>query len=104
MSESISPSRLRVSVSPIPISMADPMDTGYYARFGAIAGVAKTSNHMHAIHVYAGPQGIRPIGEAFRTDCEEEDRGPASWTLTIRGNELPGRYTLVDNRFLPAPG
>jgi hypothetical protein len=59
---------------------------------------------MHAIHVYDSPGAVTSIGEALRTEGEEEARGPALWTLTIRGHELLGRYTLVDSRFLPAPG
>ena len=61
-------------------------------RYGAVPG---------AIGVLAALDKSMPVGMALRVGADAWCR--ALWTLSIDGEDLPGRWVVVDREFQPAP-
>jgi hypothetical protein len=61
---------------------------------GDVAG-----DSLPAIGVMESPTDHAPIGTAL--GAGQDDDGRALWRLTVHGGELPGRWIVIDRRFVP---
>jgi hypothetical protein len=69
-----------------------------YSAHISIDGVVKNGQLPSTIGVHKSPNSPRPIGEARYRG--RDGRGVAWWALTVRGNELPGLWVIIDKRFV----
>ena len=71
----------------------------YFASFGPQSGTLLYSAAYGAIAVLEARCKPKPIGVAA---CVGVDvKGQAVWTLNVRDTDLPGRWIVVDRRFMP---
>ena len=72
------------------------MTTGYFAHVNA-TGPIRYSQVPGSIGVLDAPDKPMPIGMA---NCAGWDpAGLAVWHLTVEGNDVPGRWIIVDREF-----
>jgi hypothetical protein len=62
-------------------------------------GPVKYRDVICSIGVLEAPDNHMPIGIAHCRTWDE--RGLAVWELTVRGENLPGRWVIVDREFRP---
>jgi hypothetical protein len=72
----------------------------YFANVGPAKGPVKHRSVPSAIGVLESPDNHMPIGMAMCRTWDEQ--GLAVWTLTVHGQELPGRWVIIDREFRPA--
>jgi hypothetical protein len=71
----------------------------YYANVGPLRGSAMYRDTPPVAGVLESPENPTLIGQAVETGWTEN--GVALWRLTVRGVALPGRWSIVDRRFVP---
>jgi hypothetical protein len=70
----------------------------YFAHI-SLAGPVKYEQLPGSIGVHESPDNPMPIGMA---SCKTwDERGLAVWTLRIGGQEIAGRWVIIDRRFVP---
>ena len=72
----------------------------YFANVGPDRGPLLYSTVPGAIGVLEALDKPMPIGMALRVG--RDDAGRALWALTVAGDDLPGRWVVVDREFHPA--
>jgi hypothetical protein len=70
----------------------------YYVNVGPVKGPVLHRSVPSAIGVLESPDNHMPIGMAMCRTWNEN--GLAVWTLTVHGNELPGRWVTIDREFI----
>jgi hypothetical protein len=73
--------------------------TSYFASLGPQSGALLYSAAYGAISVLEAPYKRRPIGVA--TCVGMDVKGQALWTLNVWGDDVPGRWIVVDRQFRP---
>jgi hypothetical protein len=71
-----------------------------YANIGPARGPLIYNEALMAIRVTKTRRGRPMIGAALCVG--RDDAGAAVWELSVRGNELAGRWVVVDREFRPA--
>ena len=71
----------------------------YYANVGPVRGPARYRDTPPAAGVLEALDNPRPIGIASEAGWTEN--GVALWRLTVHGVALPGRWSIMDRRFIP---
>jgi hypothetical protein len=71
----------------------------YYANFGPVRGPARYRDTPPAVGVLEAIDKPMPIGTAVEAGWTED--GVALWRLTVQGVVVPGRWSIVDRRFIP---
>ena len=71
----------------------------YFASFGPQSGALLYSAAYGAISVLEDRYKLPPIGVA--TCVGVNVKGHAVWTLHVHGDDVPGRWIVVDREFLP---
>jgi hypothetical protein len=74
----------------------------YYANTGPARGPLRYGEVPGAIGVLEALGNPMPVGTALCVGWDPA--GLAVWTLTVRGDELPGRWHVIDREFRPATG
>ena len=69
----------------------------YFTNVGQDRGPLLHGTVPGAIGVIEDPDKPMPIGMALRVG--RDDAGRALWALTIDGEDLPGRWVVVDREF-----
>ena len=70
----------------------------YFANIGPKTGPVKYRDRPPgSIGVLESPGNHMPIGQAMCRTWDEQ--GLAVWTLTVHGEELPGRWVIIDREF-----
>ena len=77
------------------------MSQAYFASISA-SGPIRYHQYRFAIGVLEAPDNFMPIGMAFGTGRTED--GLKVWKLHVHGDDVPGRWVIVDREFRPAPG
>jgi hypothetical protein len=72
----------------------------YFANVGPDRGPLLSGTVPGAIGVIEDLDKPMPIGRALRVGADAWCR--ALWTLSIDGEDLPGRWVVVDREFQPA--
>jgi hypothetical protein len=72
----------------------------YFTNVGQDRGPLLHGTVPGAIGVIEDPDKPMPIGMALRVG--RDDAGRALWTLSIDGEDLPGRWVVIDREFHPA--
>ena len=72
----------------------------YFTNVGPERGPVVYRTVPAAIGVLEALDKPMPIGMALRVG--RDDAGRALWTLSIDGEDLPGRWVVVDREFQPA--
>ena len=72
----------------------------YFTNVGQDRGPLLHGTVPGAIGVIEDPDKPMPIGMALRVG--RDDAGRALWTLSIDGEDLPGRWVVIDREFQPA--
>jgi len=73
----------------------------YFTNVGPERGPVVYGTVPGAIGVLEDLDKSMPIGMALRVG--RNDAGCALWALTVDGDDLPGRWVVVDREFQPAP-
>jgi hypothetical protein len=81
--------------------MAGPMTTRFFAHIST-AGPVRYGQLPGAMGVLDAPDHPMPIGTAFEAGWTEG--GLAVWRLTVEGDDVPGRWIIVDREFRPVEG
>ncbi len=76
--------------------VAAPASPRYYARTSA-KGESQSPELSLFIDVLESLEGAKAIGTA--TQSGSSDDGQATWTLTVHGTAVPGRFVIVDREF-----
>ena len=71
----------------------------YFASFGPQSGALLYSAALGAIAVLEFHNETEPIGVA--TCVGVNVKGHAVWTLHVHGDDMPGRWIVVDREFVP---
>ena len=71
----------------------------YFTSFGPQSGALLYNAALGAIAVLEFSDGTEPIGAA--TCVGVNVKGHAVWTLHVHGDDMPGRWIVVDREFLP---
>jgi hypothetical protein len=69
----------------------------YFANVGPDRGPILWRDAKGAIGVLQAPEDHMPIGMAL--GCGPDGAGVATWSLTVRGADLPGRWVVIDREF-----
>jgi hypothetical protein len=72
----------------------------YFANAGPVRGPLRYGATPEAIGVLEALDKPMPIGMALAVGVDATGR--AVWALTIDGDDLPGRWVVVDREFQPA--
>ena len=72
----------------------------YFTNVGQDRGPLLHGTVPGAIGVLEDLDKSMPIGMALRVG--RDDAGRALWTLSVDGDDLPGRWVVVDREFQPA--
>jgi hypothetical protein len=72
----------------------------YFADVGPDRGLLLPGSVPGAIGVLEALDKPMPVGMALRVGRDDASR--ALWTLSIDGEDLPGRWIVVDREFQPA--
>jgi hypothetical protein len=75
--------------------------TRYFAHIRA-TGPVRYGQFPFSIGVLEAPDKLMPIGMAFGVG--RTDDGMAVWRLTVHGADVPGRWVIVDRRFITLEG
>jgi len=73
----------------------------YFTNCGPERGPVRYHELPGAIGVLEAPDRHMPIGMAFEVGRTAD--GLAVWRLVIDGDDIPGRWVIVDREFRPAP-
>ena len=73
----------------------------YFTNAGPDRGPLLYGTVPGAIGVLEDLDKSMPIGMALRVG--RDDAGRALWTLSIDGEDLPGRWVVIDREFQPVP-
>ena len=79
-----------------PQSVAAPASPRYYARTSA-KGASQAPELSLFIDVLESLEGAKAIGTA--TQSGSSDDGNVTWSLTVHGTAVPGRFVIVDREF-----
>ena len=71
----------------------------YFANVGPVRGPARYRDTPPAVGVLEALDNLMPIGTATEAGWTED--GVALWCLTVQGVALPGRWSIMDRRFIP---
>jgi len=74
----------------------------YFANAGPGRGPLLSGAAPGAIGVLETLDQLMPIGMALAVG--RDAAGLAVWTLTVHGDELPGRWLVIDRQLRPATG
>ena len=72
----------------------------YFTDAGPFRGPLLHGIWPDAISVLEARDKPMPIGMALRVG--RDDAGRALWTLSVDGDDLPGRWVVIDREFHPA--
>ena len=72
----------------------------YFTNVGPDRGPVLSGTVPGAIGVIEDLDQLMPVGMALRVGADAAGR--ALWALTIDGDDLPGRWVVVDREFHPA--
>jgi hypothetical protein len=72
----------------------------YFAAVGPIRGPIVYGTTPDALGVLEASDRPMPVGVARYAGWDEHRR--ALWTLSVHGEDLPGRWVVVDREFQPA--
>ena len=73
----------------------------YFTNISA-AGPVRYHQFPFSIGVLEAPDKLMPIGMA--SEIGRTAVGLAVWVLTVHGAEVPGRWVIIDRRFVPVEG
>lgn len=85
-----------------PLSGPTARSTPQYFAQTSVSGPIERRQLPRSIGVLEGLDQSEPIGTASEVGWTDED-GLALWRLTVRGAGIPGRWVIVDRRFVAAP-
>jgi hypothetical protein len=71
----------------------------YYANVGPARGPALYRDTPPTVGVLEALDNLMPIGMA--TEAGWTENGVALWSLTVHGVALPGRWSIMNRRFIP---
>jgi hypothetical protein len=71
----------------------------YFANVGPARGPALCRDTPPAVDVLEAPDSPKLIGLA--SDAGWTENGIALWRLTVGGVVVPGRWAIIDRRFIP---
>ena len=74
----------------------------YHADAGPFRGLLRYRGVPGAIGILEALESPMPVGMALCVGWDPA--GLAVWTLTVHGDELPGRWLVIDREFRPATG
>ena len=73
-------------------------DMEFFTNVG-IAGAVHFGQLPGSIGVLESPDNRMPIGMA--SEVGRTERGLAEWRLRVHGADVPGRWVIIDRRFVP---
>jgi hypothetical protein len=74
----------------------------FYANAGPAHGPLRYGGVPGAIGILEALDEPMPVGMALCVGWDSA--GLAVWTLTVHGDDLPGRWLVIDGEFRPATG
>ena len=71
----------------------------FFATAGPLVGPVRHDDTTRTIDVFEALDAIMPVGIAVRAGRNAE--GVAVWRLTVHGDDVPGRWVIIDHEFRP---
>jgi hypothetical protein len=71
----------------------------FFATVGPLVGPVRHDDPPGTIDVFEALDDIMPVGIAVRAG--QDTKGGAVWWLTVHGDDVPGRWVIIDHEFRP---